>query len=274
MTVTEPKARFRDLLAAEWTKLWSLRSTYGVLVTGALVVLGICGNSARSNSDLIDNSGDPASQAAFLDPFHAAFVPDAFLILVILAGSVGAIAVFGEYTSGLIRTTFAAVPARRAVVAAKVTVVAAVMTVFGALVAGASFGLTQAIYAEHGIGRSIGAPGALRAVAASALLAPVCALVGMALGALVRNAAGSVVGVVGVLALLPNLFRGETYRWVKEIGNAMPQSAWEALVRNPAKPPFVPDKYPVTLTEGWIVLVAWPLAAALLAMWVVHRRDV
>jgi hypothetical protein len=128
----------------------------------------------------------------------------------VVTGSVGAIAVSGEYTSGLIRTTFAAVPDRRAMTAAKVTVMAVVMSALGAVVAGTSFGVTQAILRDHR-GLSLGAPGALRAVAASALLAPLCALVGMALGAVVRHAAGTVVTVVGVLLLFPTLFHGETH---------------------------------------------------------------
>jgi hypothetical protein len=270
---TDPRARFRDLLAAEWIKLWSLRSTYGVLVTGALVSIGICVNSARSNVHNLAANPDPLGHTA-IDPMHAAFVIEAYEILMIIAAGIGAITIFGEYTSGLIRTTFAAVPARRPVIAAKMTVVTAVMLAFGAAVSVAAFGLTQAIYHQQHIGLSISAPGALRAVTASALLTPLSALVGMALGALIRHAAGTIVAIVGVLLLLPSLFQGETYRWVKEIGNAMPFTAWDALVDNPAKPSFVPSKYPESITEAWIVFGAWPLVAAVIAVIVVVRRDV
>ncbi|MBC6462510.1 ABC transporter permease [Actinomadura sp. HBU206391] len=269
---TEPRARFRHLLVAEWIKLWSLRSTYGVLVTGALLSIGICANSARANVHLIAASPDPGAGTA-IDSLHSAFVPEAYEILMLIAAGVGAVTVFGEYASGLIRTTFAAVPDRRAVMAAKTVVVAATMLAFGAVVSIASFGLTQAIYDGQGIGLSISAPGALRAVTASALLAPLSALVGMALGALIRHGAGTVVAAVGVLLLLPILFQGETYRWVKEIGNATPLIAWDALTDNPAKPPPFPGRYPETITEAWIVFGTWPLVAAAIAVIVVHRRD-
>jgi ABC-2 type transport system permease protein len=273
MTTVETRARFRDLLGAEWIKLWSLRSTYGVLAVGALVCVGITTNSARSNVALITRSANPSQRLA-IDPMNAAFVTEAFQILGIIACSVGAITVFGEYATGLIRTTFTAVPARRQVVAAKILVVSAVMLAFGALVSAASFGLTQAIYDEHRIGLSIGAPGALRAVAASALLAPLCALVGMALGAVIRHSAGTVVAAIGLLLLLPALFQGETYQWVKEIGNAMPYTAWQALVDNPARPVLASAaKYPVTVTEAWIVFTAWAVAAVAVAVVAVHRRD-
>jgi ABC-2 type transport system permease protein len=280
MSTIEAPPRFRDLLAAEWIKLWSLRSTYGVLAAGALLCIAITTNSARSNVALITRSTNPLQRLA-IDPMNAAFVTEAFQILGIIACSVGAITLFGEYATGLIRTTFTAVPARRPVVAAKVAVVTGVMAAFGALVSAASFGLTQAIYHEHRIGLSIGAPGALRAVAASALLAPLCALVGMALAAVIRHAAGTVVAAIGLLLLLPALFQGETYRWVKEIGNAMPYTAWQALVENPARHNADPGrpvvvamtKYPVTVTEAWIVFTAWAVAAVAVAVVTVHRRD-
>ncbi|MFD9427688.1 MULTISPECIES: ABC transporter permease [unclassified Streptomyces] len=276
-TTVDSRARFRDLLVAEWIKLWSLRSTFWVLGSGALVVIGINVNSARSNVDRLAHQpelppapppGLPELPQMLFDPLSTAFVEPAWQLLMV----VGAIAVFGEYTSGLIRTTFAAVPARRSLMAAKMSVLAAVMFVLGAVVAGASFGVTQAILRDHR-GMSLSDPGAVRAVAASALLAPLCALVGMALGALIRHAAGTVVTVVGVLLLLPTLFQGETYRWVKEIGNAMPLTAWQALVRNPERDYNV-GMYPVSVAEAWIVCGAWSLVAAVIAIAVVQRRDV
>ena len=42
----EPRARFRDLVAAEWIKLRSLRSTYWVLALSALVVIAFNVNAA------------------------------------------------------------------------------------------------------------------------------------------------------------------------------------------------------------------------------------
>ncbi|NUK05374.1 ABC transporter permease [Streptomyces lunaelactis] len=273
-------ALFRHLLAAEWIKLWSLRSTYWVLGVGALTVIGINVNSAASNADRLahqaqrppEPAGIPHRPEFLFDPLHTAFVDPAWQLFMIIAATVGAIALFGEYSSGLIRTTFAAVPDRRAVVAAKVTVVSAVMLALGTLVSGNSFGVTQMLLREHG-GLSLGDPGALRAVAASALAAPLCALVGMSVAAAVRHAAGSIVAVIALLLLVPALFQGERYRWVKEIGNAMPLSAWERLVTNPERAHDL-GKYPLTVTEAWIVYGAWATAAAAIAVLVVRRRDV
>ncbi|MFE0422092.1 ABC transporter permease [Streptomyces sp. NPDC058953] len=274
------RVRFRDLLRAEWLKLWSLRSTYAVLGIGAAVVVGINVNSARSNEDRLSRPSAPppgmpdrpVDEQFLFDPLWTAFTSPAWQILMVLAAALGAMALAGEYGSGLIRTTFAAMPARRSVAAAKTVVVVAVAFVLGTVVAGVSFGVTQAILREHH-GLSITDPGAFRAVAASALLAPVCALVGLATAVVVRHAAGSVGAVVGVLVLAPALFNGETYRWVKEIGNAMPVNAWQKLIQNPERHHGTP-KYPVTVTEAWVTFGAWALVAVVLVVWLVDRRDV
>ncbi|MFF2774323.1 ABC transporter permease [Streptomyces sp. NPDC058052] len=277
LTPPEAPARFRHLLRAEWIKLWSLRSTPGVLAAGGLVVTGICVNAARSNADRLDRGPGPGAgtgpePAAFaFDALGTAFVDPAWQLLMVLAACLGAVALSGEYATGLARTTFAAVPDRRAVVAAKAAVVAGVLLVFGACVALTSFAVTQALLREHG-GLSLSDPGALRSVAASALLAPVCGLAGMAAGAVVRHAAGAAVTVIGVLLLLPALFQGDTYRWVRETGHLLPLDAWTTLVRDPALP--VTERYPATVTEAWTVLGAWGVAGLAVAVAAVRHRDV
>ncbi|MEU0987331.1 ABC transporter permease [Streptomyces sp. NPDC005953] len=280
LPVRGASARFRHLLGAEWIKFWSLRSTYWVLGVGALIVIGINVNSAASNADRLahqtlrppERPGFADRPAFLFDPLTTAFVDPAWQLFMVIAATVGAIVVFGEYSSGLIRATFAAVPDRQAVIAAKVTVVSVVMLALGVIVSGTSFGVSQMLLRDVG-GLSLGDPGAVRAVAAAALLAPLCALVGMAVGAAVRHAAGSVVTVIALLLLVPALFQGERYRWAKEIGNAMPLSAWERLVTNPARAHDL-GKYPLTVTEAWIVYGAWVTAAVATAVLVVRRRDV
>ncbi|MFD4835413.1 hypothetical protein ACFWPV_37100 [Streptomyces uncialis] len=68
----------------------------------------------------------------------------------------------------------------RCLTASKAVVVTLVTTVFGGCVAGLSFALTQAVHDGRGLGVPLSHPGAARVIVASALLAPVCALTGMA----------------------------------------------------------------------------------------------
>ncbi|MFE0173487.1 hypothetical protein ACFWZ2_14305 [Streptomyces sp. NPDC059002] len=192
------------------------------------------------------------------------------MILVLAAGAFGTLAIVGECRSGLIRTTFTAVPDRRAVLAAKALVVAAVAAVLGAVVAGTSFWLTQAILSGRDAGVSIGHPGAWRVVIASALLAPVAALAGLALGTLLRHAGSGVVATVVLLILLP-LVLNDDRRWSAAAGHRLPCKAWLRLVETGGA---AQSPYPATTGGSWLVLALWPLGAAAVAVFAGDRRDV
>jgi ABC-2 type transport system permease protein len=264
----EIAARFRHLLAAEWIKLWSLRSTYWVLGLGPLVMIGLAVNGAVA--DYQNRPTYTAGPGGNFYPLNDAFGHSAYLLLMLSAGSIGAITIVSEYSSGLIRTTLTAVPARRSIVAAKVTVVATVMLVVGTAIVATSFAVTQAILSGRNAGWSIGHPGVLRAAAASALLAPVCALVGMGIGALLRHTAIAIVTVIVGLDLLPSFFNSQRHPWVSDIGNAMPLSAWDRLKT-------VGDAgglHQPTIAGPWTVYALWPLLAVIVAVIAVNRRDV
>lgn len=266
----EPRVRFRDLIASESLKLWSLRSTPLALGISALVMIG-----ANVNAAIADYDNFPTYPAHLRSDFAPAALFDAFtnvasMILMLAAGSIGAIMIVSEYSTGLVRTTFAAVPARRAVMAAKVAVLAAVMFAFGIAVAATSFWVTQAILSGRHAGVSISHQGALNVVIATSLFAPVCALVGLGLGSLIRHSAVSVVVTVFVLMLLPTFFT-EKYRWTADLLHAMPHSAWYHL----SAEQFVDQvRYPQNTTSAWIVLATWSIVAAIVAIVTVDRRDV
>lgn len=267
-----PGARFRDLLAAEWIKLWSLRSTYWVLGGGTLALIGL--NVQTTLATYRRMPDWPAERLAEYNWLHEAFPRTPYMVFVLAVGTVGALAITGEYNTGLIRTTFAAVPARRSVVAAKAVVLTVVMTVLGTVVAATSFGVTQAILARRGGGFSVGDPGVLPGIAGSALLPAVCALIGLGIGALVRHTAAAVFSVFGVLLLLPEATTGQTYQWVEAVHEALPFSTWDSLRNAPFPHLLGHDPWGMpSLAESWTTLAVWPLVAVTLALVVVHRRD-
>ncbi len=272
-TGTGAPARFGDLVAAEWIKLWSLRSTRWTLPLVYLFVVGV-----SVNASLADHRNWPSYPPGRREMFHLygpvrdAFPEAGYLLLMLAATTVGALTVVGEYQSGLVRATFAAVPARRPVVLAKATVLAGVMLVVGLVTSGTSFWVSQAILADRGAGWSIGEPGVLRAVLGSGVLVPVCALLGMGLGALVRHAAGAVVAATTVLVLLPMIVGSDEHRWIAECRNALPVGAWQRLIA--VHPDVVnPDPFPATVTGAWLAFAGWSVAATLVARTAVGRRD-
>lgn len=267
---TEPRPRFHDLVAAEWIKLRSLRSTWIAYGATAVAVIAFNAGTAYDTYDYWTDQ-DAASRAEFVrdgTPLMEAFTGNAAIIMALALAALGAVAIVGEYSTGTIRTTLAAVPARRSVMAAKAVVVAAVTTAFGAFVAGASFALTQAILDRRGVGVSIGDPGALRVVVASALLAPVCALAGLALGAVIRRTAATMIASVLVVVVLPLVFT-DGRRWSAIADHAMPFQAWIRLTAVG----HTPTAFPWTTGGAWTVYAMWALVATVLAVAGVHRRD-
>ncbi|MEV6837212.1 ABC transporter permease [Streptomyces sp. NPDC051133] len=257
-------ARFRDLLASEWIKTRSLRSTPWTIaltvlfVTGAAVVATLTDHAAGSGP------------AGFL-PFDA-YPQAGSWTLMLVAGSTGALTAVSEYSSGLIRTTTVAVPARGSVVLAKAVVVAALWTVVGAAVSTSSFLASQAVLSGRHAGVWITHAGVIRALTASALLAPVCALVGLGLGVLLRHAAVTMVTSVFTLLMLPTMF-SESNRWSADVKHAMVSAAWRRLTENWGPQPGSLG-YTATVPGSWIVYALWPLITVALAVVVVRRRDV
>ena len=108
ITASAP-ARARDLLAAEWIKLRSVRSTYLTLLFAAVAAVGVGYLVIRSQATHWATM--TAQDRAYFDPVGEGFTG---LGLAQLAfGVIGVLAISSEYTTGLIRTTFAAVPRRR-----------------------------------------------------------------------------------------------------------------------------------------------------------------
>ncbi|MFI2611694.1 ABC transporter permease [Kitasatospora sp. NPDC018619] len=271
----EPAPRFRDLLAAEWIKLRSLRSTSWVLALASLAAVVVNLNAVHTDLPYIDHppAPVPGRPPYVYDPLFHGLGSIAGDVMAVAAGSLGAITVFGEYTTGLVRTTFAAVPDRRGVVAAKVLLVGGITALAGLVVSAASFFGTNAMLASRHVGLSVTDEGCLRAVLAYAAVVPVCALLGMALGAVLRHATASIVSLVMLLLVLPMMFGGDRYRWLKEIGTHLPTATVQRLVLNPNSSATM-GKYAPSVLDSWITMGVWGAVSVVVTVVVVRRRDV
>lgn len=115
---------FRQAVAAEWGKVWSVRSTWWCLAGGlALMVLSAVAVGAGAATDAVREGGGPivASEPAVSATIFAQFALVALAMLVVTA----------EYASGSIRATLQALPSRGMMLAAKAVVVAVVLAVAG-----------------------------------------------------------------------------------------------------------------------------------------------
>ena len=271
----DPAPRFTDLLAAEWIKLRSLRSTYWLLALASLVAVVVNVNAVHSDLTYIDHP--PPPMPGFppyrYDPLFHGLSSIASDLMTIAAGSLGAITVFGEYTTGMIRTTFAAVPDRRGVIAAKVVLVGGITALAGAVVSTVSFFTTNAMLASRHVGLSITDGLSQQAVLGYAAIVPACALVGMALGAVLRHATGSIVSLVLLFFITPMMFGGDRYRWLNEIGSHLPLATVNRLTYNPDASTTI-SKWAPSVLDTWITMGVWAVVSITVTVIVVRRRDV
>ncbi|MFI2205431.1 ABC transporter permease [Streptomyces sp. NPDC020192] len=267
----EPPARFGDLIASEWIKLRSLRSTWWTIALGALFAIGSAAVAGLADYRNLAGSATHGQQPPDFLPFDA-FPPSGYMTLMLVAGSAGAISVVSEYSSGLIRTTTVAVPARGSVVLAKATVTAALWTAVGTAVSFASFFVVQAILNGRHAGVGLTHPGVPRALVASVLVTPICALIGLGLGVLIRHSAATIAVCAFTLLMLPTVFSARR-RWSADIQHAMVLTAWRRLIQN-WQPQPGSLMLSATVPGSWVVYALWPLIAVALAVLVVRRRDV
>lgn len=178
------------VVAAEWTRLTSLRSTWWV----AAVTVAVSG--ALTHLGATASSGDPG-----FDP-HAA-LGDGLVLAQVGPLVLGVLVGAGEHTTGTFRSTFVAVPRRWPVLAAQVLVTAASGLLLGLLtVAAAVVGVLPAA-ASRAIPLDLTADGVPHVLAGTVLLLVGFALLGLAVGALVRRTVPALVTTLGVVLVLP-----------------------------------------------------------------------
>ena len=250
--------RARDVIGCEWIKFRSVRSTFWTLLVAVVtpVVISVLVAFTMATA--------PGQGGLAADPLLPGLLSLEYAVLAV--GVLGVLAFSTEYSTGLIRTTFAAVPRRRAVLAAKAAVIGAATLVAGEVVAFVSFALVQAVLAGHHRGVSLSRPGVPGAVLADGLLLFVVALMGVGLGAIVRHTAGGIAALVGLISL-PTVVNLLPAPWGARIGQfTLLDAARQVTALHPAANLLAP---------AWslLVLLAWPAATLLAAAAVITRRD-
>jgi ABC-2 type transport system permease protein len=249
--------RARDVLACEWTKFRSVRSTYWTLLVAVVTPIGFSAFVAFALA-----SGPSAGPPP--DPLLPGLLSLEYAVLAVSV--LGVLTFSSEYSTGLISATFAAVPRRRVVLAAKAAVTGAVTLAAGEVVAFVSFFAVQAVLAGHHQDVSLSRPGVPGAVLAEGILLSVCALLGVALGAIIRHTAGSIAAAVALI-VLPSITALLPAPWNGRIGRfTLLEAAHQVTALHPQATLFAP-------AISLLVLLAWPAAALLAAALLITRRD-
>jgi ABC-2 type transport system permease protein len=191
----------RRVIRSEWTKFWSVRSTFWTLLSLVVVTVGFSTLIAWGTTSSLHKMS--AKDLATLDPTSLAMAGIAFGQLAVAV--LGALIVSSEFTTGGIKPTLSAVPNRLRVLAAKGIVFATVAFVIGTITAFGSFFVSMLFWNHYHMGVSLGAPNVLRAVIGGGLIIVGSGMFGFALAALLRHTAGAISTAVGLLFVAPAL---------------------------------------------------------------------
>ena len=257
------------MLLSEWTKFRSLRSTVftfavGVAATIAFAIIPAAINAVRWSTMSLQD------KLAF-NPLETTVIGVNVAQLAI--GVLGIVIITGEYSTGMIRATFTAVPKRLPVIWAKVGVYGTVTLIVSVPATLIAFFSAQSILAGHTLfGRDISLSfsdaGVARVVVGGALYLTLVGLFGLGLGAIVRNTAGGIGAFVAILFVIPPVLTLLPSSWNDAISPYLPSNAGQAIMQFGASDHTLGPWTGLALFTGY---TAATIAAAAVLLW---RRDV
>jgi ABC-2 type transport system permease protein len=263
MTVSVERVTQRRVARSEWTKLQSLRSTRWSLLASLVLLIGI-GLLACIVFETRWPHLSPGDRHDF-HPLEANLAGVNFAQLAI--GVLGVLAITAEYSTGMIRSTFSAVPKRLPVLWAKALVFAAVAFAVSLPAIFIVFFAGQAILSGQQIDIGISHPGVLRALFGAALFLTVMGLFGLGLGAIIRSTAGAIAALAGIVFVLPPIVGLLPTSLASSIEPYLPSSAGNAIWT------INPDPNTLAPWAGFGVFCAYTALAIAIAAVLMIRRD-
>jgi hypothetical protein len=260
-TVRVTQAR---VAVSEWTKLRSLRSTRWSLLAAILLTIGFpLLFAAVTSSHWGSMSPHERADRHPLDIALAGVNVSQLAVAVL-----GVLVITGEYSTGMIRASFGAVPKRLPVLWAK-TVVFGVVTFLlvlpSVLIA---FFASQAILSRHHILQiSFSHPGVARSVIGGAVYILLVGVFALGIGAIIRNTAGGIATFAGIFFVLPPLMNVLPASWNHAISKYLPSEAGRQIFS------LTHDSNSLSPLWGGLLFAGYCAAVLALAAVLLVRRD-
>jgi ABC-2 type transport system permease protein len=245
----------RGAVAFEWTKLFTVRSTWwsliavGVLTVGVSIIVGM---SVTASAKKGIDAAQPAPHAA------VGAIMLAQLAVVVLA----ALPITSEYATRSITTTLQSVPVRGRMLASKVMVVAGVAFATGLLAT--AIGTLSAMLAMGEYGRFTAGQATATAFGVATYLAAL-ASIAVGVGALMRSAAGTITTMIMLLLAIPQILGFVGAEWARRTGDFLPDAAGAVLMTQGT------DPYRAEVALA--VLILWAAAATATGYTALRMRD-
>jgi len=259
------KVTGRRVLRSEWSKLWSLRSTWITLGLGLLFLIAFGLIAAARYKSRIGSGEHLDRDFADATALQLSLFGTNFAQLAL--GVLGVLITAGEYSTGLIRSTLASVPRRLPVLWSKAALfglVALVMATVGVFI---TFVVDSSMLSGTPAALSLSAPGVIRSLFGAGLYLGLVGVIGIALGALLRSVAGGISVLVGALMLVPGLISLLPTSWQSTVDPYLPSHAGEAMFA------LHHDAATLAPTAGLLVFLGWAALALALAAYRMVRSD-
>jgi len=244
---------------SEWTKFWSVRTTWWSLVSAAVLMLFyavVVGFSVAYDSEPgMSAAGVVAGGTFYLSQFAVIALSTLFIT--------------SEYASGSIRATLQWVPIRNRLLLAKGAVLVPILFVFGVVVAGA--GLLVAGLTMQGNAGPMSAGGAVVAMLGLGVYFALLGLLCLGIGTALRSTAGSMVVVFVLLLMLPMVVAS---LGAEDAVNFFPGFAGVNAMLLPGDlNPIFGGPLPYPPWVGALICAAWSGVALLIGSQVLRKRD-
>jgi ABC-2 type transport system permease protein len=253
------------VLRSEWAKFWSLRSTWITLGASLLFLVGFGVIAAAHYKSVVGSGGrlDPDEVDATAASLSLFGVNVAQLSL----GVLGVLVTAGEYSTGMIRSTLAAVPKRLPVLWSKAAVYGLVSLLLATAGAFGAFLIGNRILGGTAAHLSLSTPGVVRSLLGAAGYLCLIGIMGVALGSWLRSVAGGISVQVAALTLVPGLFSLLPKSWDHALSPYLPSNAGASMFELHQKGGTL------TVAGGFGILVAWTALALAGAAYRLMRSD-
>jgi len=268
---------FPRVLRSEWIKTRTVRSTVWTL---ALTVVLMVGFSTLFSWGMSATQGDggpgpgPGAGVGSGSALAVFMVTIGYGVAQLTLAVLGVLAITTEYSTGMIRSTFAAAPDRLRSFGAKALVLVVIAAVTSAVAVGLSWVATLGFQSTLGVHLDLADADTQRILLGVPLYLATIALFGFAIGTLMRSTAGALAVVLGWLLVVENLIAGIPVSFLEKISPFMPGNGGGRLLMTSEQLAVdLPNRVDLSAWQGYGVLVGWTVVLLAIGALLLRRRD-
>lgn len=256
-------------LRSEWIKFTAVRSTPWILGVTVLVMVGIAAMSAWSFSFLLSDpemTGGPGVLPEDFDMATQAAIAG-YVMAQIVVGVLGVMVITGEYSTGQIRSTLAAVPSRLPVLAAKGVIVGIAAFLTGLVGVGLGALVTIPMLSSHDVTIDLSRDGTLLALLGAPLYLVAVALFALGVGTILRHTAGGIAVVVLLFFVVPIIWPSLAPDFFQDTSPYLPSLAGARLIEGESADAVLGP------WQGYGVMLGWSALSLIGGAVLLRRRD-